>query len=224
MRVRTTLPSFPTLQGKREAILTVDEELNLLDDALRRLKVEYDVYFGGGAKKPPQDTEWRVQSLMKRYADTQKLSFEQRFRYNTIAQRYAIMSDLWRQKLRVREEGYRRPQDALLAIQGLRTDEEHAAAAALKPTKKRAGQADEPFAIECRDPENEKDRLKDLFEALVAAKEAAGEASPSANFESFFSFVKNKTKQIRQQFQCDTVEYRVEVEHNRVALKARAKS
>lgn len=202
--------------------MTVDEELNLLDDALRRLKVEYDVYFGGGAKRPPQDTEWRVQGLMKKYADTQKLSFEQRFRYNTIAQRYAIMSDLWRQKLRIREEGYRRPQEAQLGVQGVRTEEEHAAKASFSPKKKRPGSAEEPFAIECQEPEAERDKVQTLFEALVSAKKAAGE-QPAGSFESFFSFVKRKTEQIRRDYKCDTVEYRVQVENNRVALKARAK-
>ncbi len=204
--------------------MTVEEELNLLDDALRRLKVEYDVYFGGGSKKPPLDTEWRVQSLMKRYADTQKLSFEQRFRYNSIAQRYAIMSDLWRQKLRVREEGYRRPQDAQLAIQGLRTEEEHAAAAALSRKNKRGQHEAEPFAIECRHPEMERDNVQKLFEALATARTAAGDARPSGSFESFLSFLKKKTEQIQKECQCDNVEYRVEVEKGRVALKARAKS
>jgi hypothetical protein len=203
--------------------LTVDEELNLLDDALRRLKVEYDVYFGGGTKKPPQESEWRVQSLMKRYADTQKLTFEQRFKYNTIAQRYAIMSDLWRQKLRIREEGYRRPQDALLSIQGLRTDEEHAAEAALNPKKKRAGQS-EPFAIECSDPEAERENVRSLFEALVSAKQATGETAPAGTFESFLAFVNRKTLQIRETSKCDAVEYSVHVEQGRVALKARAKT
>jgi hypothetical protein len=202
--------------------LTVDEELNLLDDALRRLKVEYDVYFGGGSKKPPQDTEWRVHSLMKRYADTQKLSFEQRFRYNTIAQRYAIMSDLWRQKLKIREEGYRRPQDKQLAIQGLRTEEEHEAAAALSPKKKR-GEHEEPFAIECRDPEAECEKVRRLFDALMTAKRASGQPAPSGSFDSFFSFVKKKTEQIRKEFRCDIVEYRVETEQRRVSLKARPK-
>src|SRR5258705_13244925 len=43
--------------------VTLDEELNLLDEAMRRLKVEYDVFFGGGSKKPPADTEWRGESV-----------------------------------------------------------------------------------------------------------------------------------------------------------------
>ena len=37
------------------------------------------------------------------------MNFSQRYRYNEMAQRYAIYSDLWRKKSRIREEGYRRP-------------------------------------------------------------------------------------------------------------------
>src|SRR5260370_20953899 len=33
--------------------LTIDEELSLLEDQVRRLKVEYDIYFGGGSENAP---------------------------------------------------------------------------------------------------------------------------------------------------------------------------
>ena len=60
--------------------MTVDEELSMLEESLRRLKIEYDVYFGGGAKKPPADTVWRVESILKKYSDGHKMNFAQRFR------------------------------------------------------------------------------------------------------------------------------------------------
>ena len=103
--------------------MTTDEELAFFEDSVRRLKVEYDIYFGGGSRRAPTELDWRVQGLIKKYSDSQRLSSPQRFKYNTVVQRYAIYSDLWRQKLRIKEEGYRRPQDALLGIQGLRTVE-----------------------------------------------------------------------------------------------------
>ena len=43
-----------------------------------------------------------------------------------MAQRYAVQSDLWRKKTRIREEGYRRPADAILSVQGVRVADEHA--------------------------------------------------------------------------------------------------
>ena len=107
--------------------MTTDEELNLLNSQLRRLKIEYEIYFNNPTKKPPTDVEWKVLSLLRKFSDGGRMSFSQRFRYNEMAQRYAIYSDLWRKKARIREEGYRRPQDALLSVQGVRPDEEHKA-------------------------------------------------------------------------------------------------
>ena len=207
--------------------MTVDEELNLLDDAMRRLKVEYDVYFGGGAKKPPTDSEWRVQSLLKKYSDSQKLTFAQRFKYNTIAQRHAIYSDLWRQKLKIKEEGYRRPQDVVLGIQGLRTAEEQAAAEALAAGARSASAAESapaPFRVVCSGAEADVESVRSLYDAMVDARKRAGEAIPADNFDSFHLFVKRKTEQIRKQYNCLAVEYSVELQDGQVKLKAKAKS
>ena len=111
--------------------MTVDEELSQLEESIRRLKIEYDVYFGGGAKKPPADTVWRVEQILKKYSDGHKMNFAQRFRYSTLQQKYALFNGLWQQKLKIKEEGYRRPQDAKLGIAGMRVEEKEEAAEAL---------------------------------------------------------------------------------------------
>ena len=203
--------------------MTVDEEINLLEETVRRLKIEYDVYFGGGSKKPPADTEWRAQSIIKKYSDAHKMNFAQRFKYNSIVQRYALFSDLWRQKMKIKEEGYRRPQDAVLGIQGLRIDEAQAAAEALQQSAK--GEAGEkPFSTHCSDVEADHDKVQQLFKAMVEARQKAGDAAAgSANFDSFKAFVKKKTDQIRKDFGCHAVEYLVEMEGGQVRLKAKAK-
>src|SRR5580700_5151460 len=120
-----TRPSHYTVIWETPRV-TTDEELNVLETQLRRLKIEYEVFFSNPSKRPPTDIEWKVLSLLRKFSDGGRMSFSQRFRYNEMAQRYAIYSDLWRKKSRIREEGYRRPQDALLAVQGVRPDvEEH---------------------------------------------------------------------------------------------------
>jgi hypothetical protein len=199
--------------------VTVDEELNILDESIRRLKIEYDVYFGGGSKKPPADTEWRVQSLLKKYSDSAKMNFAQRFKYNSISQKYAVFSDLWRQKLKIKEEGYRRPQDKVLAIQGMRVEEEKEAAEALQ-----AGAADgKPYVAAFSNVDGEHEQVKALFDAMMAAKAKNGENSPAGSVDSFKAFVKKKTEQIRKDYGCHSVEYSVEVENGQVRLKAKAK-
>ena len=200
--------------------MTVDEELSLLDESVRRLKIEFDVYFGGGAKKPPDDTEWRVKTLIKKYSDGSKMNFAQRFRYNTIVQRYALFSDLWRQKLKIKEEGYRRPQDAALGISGMRQAEEHEAAAAMKAE---AEGAERPFIAHFSDVDAEHDRVQQLYEAMLAAKQKVGEAPPAGDINSFKQFVKKKTEQLRKDYGCHAVEYTVELDNGQVKLKAKAK-
>src|SRR5258708_24127246 len=157
-----------SLNCQLEIPVTTDEELNLRDSQLRRLKIDYEIYFSNPTKRPPTDVEWKVLSLLRKFSDGGRMSFSQRFRYNEIAQRYAIYSDLWRKKNRIREEGYRRPQDALLSVQGVRLAEHepehkvygvgHVAAAA--GVEARAGAIaagatdaapEKPFSVQCAD-------------------------------------------------------------------------
>jgi hypothetical protein len=123
--------------------VTVDEELNVLDQQLRRLKIEYEIFFNNPTKRPPTDVEWKVTSLIRKFSDSPRMSFAQRYRYNEMAQRYAIQSDLWRKKMRIREEGYRRPADAILSVQGVRASQHEKVESlykALSEAKKKSGE------------------------------------------------------------------------------------
>jgi hypothetical protein len=211
--------------------VTTDEELNVLDSQLRRLKIEYEIFFSNPSKRPPTDIEWKVLSLLRKFSDGGRMNFSQRYRFNEMAQRYAIYSDLWRKKSRIREEGYRRPQDALLSVQGVRTSEED-----LKPqhpkaygVNRAAAGADggsqgssQPFMLHNVD-QNEREQVERLYNTLVAAKKKAGE-NVSGNIDSFATFVQKKTEQIRKQYKCENVEYSVELTDGGVKLKAKAKT
>jgi hypothetical protein len=204
--------------------MTVDEELTSLESQLRRLKIEYEIFFSNPQKRPPSDLEWKVLALLRKFSDGAHMSFPQRFRYNAIAQRYAIYSDLWRKKARIREEGYRRPQDALLAVQGVRPEERepehkvyglsHGAHSEVAPAQ--------PFVVDCVDPAAEREEVEKLFIALSEAKKKAGE-KVSGSLESFSSFVQRKTEQIRKEHGCQAVEYSVDLANGKVKLTAKAK-
>jgi hypothetical protein len=199
--------------------LTIDEELTHLDSLLRRLKIEYEVYFNNPTKRPPADLEWKAVALIRKHSDGGRMNFTQRFRYNEMAQRYAIYSDLWRKKMRIREEGYRRPQDALLSVQGVRTMDEPT------PAHKARGAAaaaeSHGFTLECS-ASSPKEDVERLYNALLAAKKKSGEAV-GGDLNSFSSFVKKKTDEIRKQYSCEKVEYSVELQNGHVKLKAKAK-
>ena len=214
--------------------MTIDEELTVLDSQLRRLKIEYEIYFSNPTKRPPTDIEWKVLSLLRKFSDGNRMSFSQRFRYNEVAQRYAIYSDLWRKKSRIREEGYRRPQDALLSVQGVRVAEEELkpqhhpvygvspAAAAAAAGASAASASSQPFMLHSVD-QTEREQVERLYNTLVAAKKKAGE-NVTGSIDSFTTFVQKKTEQIRKQYHCENVEYSVEITDGGVKLKAKAKT
>ncbi|MGA1987913.1 MAG: MXAN_5187 C-terminal domain-containing protein [Candidatus Sulfotelmatobacter sp.] len=186
--------------------MTTDEELAVLETQLRRLKIEYEMFFSNPTKRPPTDVEWKVLSMLRKFSDGGRMNFSQRYRYNEMAQRYAIYSDLWRKKSRIREEGYRRPQDALLSVQGVRTTEEE-----LKPHHNPVYGVSHAAAAAAAGA------------ATVAAKKKAGE-NVTGSIDSFTTFVQKKTEQIRKQYHCENVEYSVELANGHVKLKAKAKT
>lgn len=211
--------------------MTIDEELNLLDQQLRRLKIEYEIFFNNPTKRPPTDVEWKVTSLVRKFSDGARLSFAQRYRYNEMAQRYAIQSDLWRKKMRIREEGYRRPADRILSVQGVRVTEEREAkhnpvyglSSKAQAAAAETQGSDQPFSVQCSDTAGEREKVESLYKALSEAKKKSGE-KVSGNLDSFAAFVKKKTSEIRKQHGCEAVVYSVEMQGGQVKLKAKAKS
>ncbi|MBI4463483.1 MAG: hypothetical protein HY647_02155, partial [Acidobacteria bacterium] len=169
--------------------MTPDEELTRLEDGIRRLKIEFDIYFNGSSPRTPQDSQWRVESLLKKYSDSSHLTFAQRFRYNALAQRYALFSELWRQKLRLREQGGPRR------------------AAELRETQEKEA----AFRVEWHDPSSEPEKVEKLFSAFVEAKRRCGEPTENIAPEAFNRFVQQKTAQLQKDFHCQQVEYVVEV-------------
>jgi len=210
--------------------VTIEEELSVLDTQLRRLKIEYEIFFNNPAKRPPTDIEWKVLSLIRKFSDGTRMSFSQRFKYNEMAQRYAIQSDLWRKKMRIREEGYRRPYEAMLSVQGVRAGQgreakHHPVYGLSRSAESGVAEtpgSDRPFSVQCSGALGERERVESLYRALTEAKQKLGE-EVSGNLESFATFVRKKTSEIRKEHNCQAVVYSVEVQDGQVKLKAKAK-
>src|SRR5215469_14297623 len=85
---------------------TIDEDLSQLEKDIRQLKIEYEQYFGGGKKRPPTDIEWRIDTLLKRYSDRgAQMSYGQRFKYGNLTQMYSKYREIFRKRLKQKEEG-----------------------------------------------------------------------------------------------------------------------
>jgi hypothetical protein len=181
--------------------VTVDEELDRLEDGIRRLKIEYEVYFNGSVPRAPHDSVYRVENLIKKYtSDASKLSFGQRFRFNQLVQKYAVNNELWRKKLRDKEEG--RGQFG-------------------KPRKEvEPPPPDRGVTIVCSDPEKESDKVGQLLNALIAAKKKVGETTDHLDPVTFTKFVQAQVQRVRESLGCSSVQFSVSVEGGKVKFRA----
>jgi hypothetical protein len=211
---------------------TIDEELNQFERDIRQLKIEYDQYFGGGRKRPPTEIEWRLELMTKRYAERGgELKFGQRFRYNNLTQTYAKYKDMFRKRLQQKEEGKvarhfgaaAKQIEAERAQKQIETEAAEAAAhAAGAASNAVAGRV--TFRVVCSKPEQESEKIAELYDAFLKAKQGAGEATDKLTRSNFNEFVMKKTKDLQKQKNCRDVEYVVEVNDGHVKLKALVKS
>jgi len=213
---------------------SIDEELSQFERDIRQLKIEYDQYFGGGRKRPPTEIEWRLELMVKRYAERGgELKFGQRFRYNNLTQTYAKYKDIFRKRLQQKEEGkvQRHFGAAAKAIEAGRAKKQ---AEAQRETQREvattstgtttADPGPAAFRMVCSKPEVETEKIALLYEAFLQAKQHAGEPTEKLTRSSFNEFVLKKTKDLQKQKNCSDVEYVVEVVGGHVKLKALVKS
>jgi hypothetical protein len=198
---------------------TIDEDIGQLEKDIRQLKIEYEQYFGGGKKRPPTEIEWRIDTTLKRYSDRgANMNYSQRFHYGNLVQMYTKYRDIFRKRLKQKEEGtvQRHFGAAAREVEEMRTRRN---AAAEKPEVVQF-----PFTVSWKDPEHEKKKVEQLYTAFRDAKAQVGEDTGPLTMDAFQKFVRQKTDQLKKQKDAHEVEYIVSVEGNHARLKARVKS
>jgi len=198
---------------------TAEEDLAQLEKDIRQLKIEYEQYFGGGRARPPADTEWRIELIIKRYGDrTAEMNFGERFHYNNLAQTYAKYREFFRKRLKQREEGFV-PRHFGAAARAIEAERAKSRARRENSRTRRVS----VFAVACSDPDHEAEKVEQLYQAFLGAKQSAGESTDQPTLNHFQEFLRQKTQELKEQKRAQTVEYEVAVENGQVHLKARVK-
>ncbi len=89
---------------QQEETANIEKELSRLEDDVRRLKIEFDIYFNGATKRPPLEARARLESNIKRISDNRSLSFAQRYQLNSLLAKFTSYRELWRRTLKARGE------------------------------------------------------------------------------------------------------------------------
>lgn len=183
---------------------TPDELLSRLEEDIRRLKIEFDMFFNGAAKRPPYDTKGRVETQLKRLGDDRTLSFAHRYRYNSLASRYSAFRDLWRRTMQGREEG-RDP-----------------VANARASAKQQAVDHFQKTSFVCEDAHKDVELVKDVYRTLIEAKKACGEPVEDFSFPRFHRLLASQADGLKERLGCAKVSFSIDVEGGHVRFKAKA--
>ena len=182
----------------------VDEELDELDHNLKRLRVEYDQYFLGIIKRPPEVLQGRVQKTIVKYANETLRKTHQKFRFNQLNSKFQIHRQQWGRTMRQIENG---------------TYKGHLFKAKLH--ERARGVSDttpNPFKPAAETPKA--GPIDKLFDALVAARKRAGDAGPAPDRAKLSEIVKKQTAALKQKHPGAKVKFRVAVEGNKAKLVA----
>ena len=182
---------------------TVDEQLTRLEDDIRRLKIEFDIFFNGGSKRPPYDTKGRVETMLKRLGDDRSLSYAQRYRYSSLASRYNLFRDLWRRTMQGREEGR-----SLMVT--ARASAKEQAVADFKKT-----------SFVCEDAHKDVELVKNVYQALMDAKKVCGEPVEDFSFPRFHRLIASQADSLKQRLGCERISFSIDVEGGHVIFKAK---
>src|SRR5687768_17983794 len=88
--------------SRLEEAAAIDKSLEKWKDDVRRLKIEFDIFFNGAAKRPPLEARARLESQIKRLLDNRALSYAQRYKLNALVSRFTSYRELWRRTLRAK--------------------------------------------------------------------------------------------------------------------------
>lgn len=182
---------------------TLDDQLARLEEDIRRLKIEFDVFFNGASKRPPYDTKGRVETVIKRLGDDRTLSYAQRYRYTSLASRYNAFRDLWRRTMQGREEG----RDAMATAKVTAKEQ---AVAGFKRTN-----------FVCDDAHKDVELVKNLYSALIEAKKVCGEPVEDFSFPRFHRLIASQADGLKQRLNCERVSFSIDVEGGHVSFKAK---
>jgi hypothetical protein len=187
----------------------IEEDLVNLDDWIRRLRVEYTIFFNGHRKKPPDDLRVRVEKQIKKLSES-NLTLAERFQYNTLISRFYILRDQWRRSQASKELGIDRKEE-------LQT----------KPAAKVVGQAGEQekgISISISNPENEEEKVRQLYDTLVRLRSQQPSGSPPISYPQFVKYIATQIQGIRNKSQCGSVRFTLAPDSNAVKFTAKGES
>jgi len=203
----------PALRTKIQPVIKQDDELDKLEEDIRRLKSKYDQFFMGITKVPPTFERQQVETFIHELNKQKMRDNTRRFRFSTVMSRYNQFRELWGRKMREREEGpmeYRKRQAAL-------TTDPTPPPRPPAPPRVTSGKPDPYVRVA---PNTNGEEIRKLYDQIESEHGKLGRLS-NLTLEQVTAMVQKQSELVRSRYNVNTVAFRVETVDGKVKLKAK---
>ncbi|MBN2382464.1 hypothetical protein JXQ70_06235 [bacterium] len=206
----------------------VQEDIELLERNIDKLKNEYEQFFMGTIKIPPLTIQTAVERIIRKYLGGGINNSSLRFRYQNTVARYTTLSELWKRRMRMKEEGIvigSRPQTTGFDMAPKPPPAATGAAQEKKPAPKKGPKppapSSKPFSATTRDPHQEKQIVDSIYQEFVRAQQKTGAGAKQVSQDSFRNLIAKQVETIKKTHKCSGVNFRVDIQDGEVKLKAK---
>ncbi|UCF80831.1 MAG: hypothetical protein JSV08_10090 [Acidobacteriota bacterium] len=215
-------------KGSEEQMIEAD--FDQMEVLLKRIEVEYNVYFQGGRKRPPDDYMRTLKNLVRRYRNMTLRQYRHRFRFSTFISKFSIYEERWNRRLKEIEESVDRgitgAQRVTLESLGVKREvpqdldeAEQAADVSPPPVPAERAPGADPMSHRISDLSEDRDAVEKLFKAYMAAKEKAGENVKKLRLASFKKVIAKQVKGFQAKG-AEHVQFQIETKDGKVKLRA----
>jgi len=195
-------------------LIKKDEELDKLEEDIRKLKNKYDSFFAGIQKLPPMTDRRNVEVFLYEIGKQKMRDSGRRFRYQTLLTRYNQFRELWARKIREREEGpieFRRRQAAMEAAPF------ELPPPPPPPPRVTSAKADPYVKVA---PGTNGEEIRRLYAEIEREHQKLGKP-PTVTLEQLGQMVQKQSEVVRARYHVNAVAFRVETVDGKVKLKAK---
>lgn len=194
-----------------------DRLITELQELIRQVKREYELWFNGVNPKPPHELRNKLDSHVRLLRHKLPKRTADQFRIGTVLQLYQTFVDFWDKSARKSEEGGLAPwmaQSRRSLLDDLQRSNEERQEQVKKPERS-------TYLAKITKPEEDVDEMRKVFNSYVAAKKKVGDDMGNADFDKFRAALVKQTKTLIDSGKANAVSYRVEIADGKVAIKAK---
>ena len=176
---------------------TIEKNLKILEERIRALKIEWDLFFTGNRRVPPTKEQGELDQFVKTMKNTSIQDNGLRFKFQSVHSNFIAMSELWSKRLRQQEEGKIR----------------------VKPVRQTLMAAPPAQGVVISNPNGQQSRIKSLFKDFLTLSNP--ETVKDLNFQTFAVKISQQVEAIMRKTGCGEVQLSVRMEDGKVKLKAK---